>query len=118
MLTVASSLQTSFFFFNDTATTEIYTLSLHDALPIYPCPGWARRCCRGRRRSRRCARQPGSARSEEHTSELQSPDHLVCRLLLEKKKTCPLPIRSEEHTSELQSPGHIVCRLLAAQKVV
>src|SRR5258708_21763379 len=77
------------FFFNDTATTEIYTLSLHDALPI----------------SRRLAGEivPGDVdvvlgrgpvgggagvdeRSEEHTSELQSPDHLVCRLLLEKKK--------------------------------
>src|SRR5947208_17006169 len=70
-----------FFFFNDTATTEIYTLSLHDALPIYALdqkePG-----CRAR------GREPGDQthRSEEHTSELQSPDHLVCRLLLEKKK--------------------------------
>src|SRR5215510_16294827 len=67
------------FFFNDTATTEIYTLSLHDALPI----------------SRRPPRPHGepprggsgaSRRSEEHTSELQSRGHLVCRLLLEKKK--------------------------------
>src|SRR5256885_10678916 len=99
-----------FFFFNDTATTEIYTLSLHDALPI----------CRNRaasrsfsRRSRwfsctsgsdwrplrprflgakaaklpcsRCFRQVLRCRSEEHTSELQSPCNLVCRLLLEKK---------------------------------
>src|SRR5215216_7865220 len=75
-----------FFFFNDTATTEIYTLSLHDALPIS-------------RRARRLRRRPPAApgarrrragrrdeRSEEHTSELQSPDHLVCRLLLAKKK--------------------------------
>src|SRR2546422_8019281 len=81
-----------FFFFNDTATTEIYTLSLHDALPIWDC---SRRTSCGRRR---CARRadrpdPGSrcspaprARSEEHTSELQSRLHLVCRLLLEKKK--------------------------------
>src|SRR5258708_15101231 len=77
-----------FFFFNDTATTEIYTLSLHDALPI------------SSKRVRRC-HFPGVcatltlvvsynstysfSRSEEHTSELQSPDHLVCRLLLEKK---------------------------------
>src|SRR5258708_38508117 len=95
-----------FFFFNDTATTEIYTLSLHDALPISPRRGrpWpARRrpgrrstrgcCSTGSRRSRsRCStrsRPSGrrrSPRSEEHTSELQSPDHLVCRLLLEKKK--------------------------------
>src|SRR3712207_7211357 len=97
----------SFFFFNDTATTEIYTLSLHDALPIYD---------RSSRRSRAAlwvlslqspARTPRSAvsisvavwkrsarsgahalhrRSEEHTSELQSRQYLVCRLLLEKKK--------------------------------
>src|SRR5260370_12449578 len=73
-----------FFFFNDTATTEIYTLSLHDALPIWPYH-WpdrvaAPRCTR--------ARPPGidAPRSEEHTSELQSHLNLVCRLLLEKKK--------------------------------
>src|SRR5688572_801868 len=78
-----------FFFFNDTATTEIYTLSLHDALPI---------CCRspsaGRTsRSRSCSARSGEGRgcrggtrSEEHTSELQSQSNLVCRLLLEKKK--------------------------------
>src|SRR5256885_11933842 len=76
-----------FFFFNDTATTEIYTLSLHDALPICADvahegaidPGLAEH-----------ARQPGRGelqRSEEHTSELQSPCNLVCRLLLEKKKS-------------------------------
>src|SRR6266478_10178330 len=76
-----------YFFFNDTATTEIYTLSLHDALPTCcsrrPTGWW--RCCAttGSRTARRCA--PG--RSEEHTSELQSQSKLVCRLLLEKKKT-------------------------------
>src|SRR2546426_8404066 len=84
-----------FFFFNDTATTEIYTLSLHDALPIlaigmntdtttYP------RSCAERSRSGPAPRSRGSRlsaiRSEEHTSELQSPCNLVCRLLLEKKK--------------------------------
>src|SRR5687768_18105627 len=73
------------FFFNDTATTEIYTLSLHDALPISDAeadgPAARRRSPRGR--SPRCHR---AARSEEHTSELQSRLHLVCRLLLEKKK--------------------------------
>src|SRR5438874_13027017 len=84
------SFSPSFFFFNDTATTEIYTLSLHDALPI---------CHRGR--ERRVVgddgdRQVGAVlarlhggeqrRSEEHTSELQSRRDLVCRLLLEKKK--------------------------------
>src|SRR5215216_7938497 len=68
-----------FFFFNDTATTEIYTLSLHDALPILHADAHAH--------AGPGQRHPGRlARSEEHTSELQSPDHLVCRLLLEKKK--------------------------------
>src|SRR2546430_5940074 len=74
---------TATFFFNDTATTEIYTLSLHDALPI----------SRGAT-SRRDPQSPGArapvtkpkVRSEEHTSELQSQSNLVCRLLLEKKK--------------------------------
>src|SRR2546422_11675047 len=79
-----------FFFFNDTATTEIYTLSLHDALPIFV----------GRQRRRRAfvhdlalvhdvdavGHAERQRRSEEHTSELQSRLHLVCRLLLEKKK--------------------------------
>src|SRR6266496_6472926 len=69
-----------FFFFNDTATTEIYTLSLHDALPI---SSWRPRstpaCAIGFRTK--------TTRSEEHTSELQSRRDLVCRLLLEKKKT-------------------------------
>src|SRR3712207_6930844 len=92
----------SVFFFNDTATTEIYTLSLHDALPI--CGGirlGRRRPRLGRRGRRRCnAGRPfgsdhrvvrgldlvGWRRSEEHTSELQSRQYLVCRLLLEKKK--------------------------------
>src|ERR1041384_8839830 len=70
-----------FFFFNDTATTEIYTLSLHDALPIctgFPWPGFQ---CRTP-----CPASRPKARSEEHTSELQSLAYLVCRLLLEKKK--------------------------------
>src|SRR5574344_3012837 len=75
-----SSLFLFFFFFNDTATTEIYTLSLHDALPI----------CREEIPYVQIQLHDAAARSEwrseEHTSELQSPDHLVCRLLLEKKK--------------------------------
>src|SRR5690348_18457763 len=81
----------SFFFFNDTATTEIYTLSLHDALPICRCSCAASRArFRARWRCRRTATistcsTPAHSRSEEHTSELQSPVHLVCRLLLEKK---------------------------------
>src|SRR2546426_9301559 len=81
-----------FFFFNDTATTEIYTLSLHDALPISnrELPDALRR--QGSPRSLDAARllpytPPPDGRSEEHTSELQSPCNLVCRLLLEKKKT-------------------------------
>src|SRR3712207_9240878 len=89
-----------FFFFNDTATTEIYTLSLHDALPIcrVACAHQVR--VRARVRGHLRARHPRRApldralpaaveharRSEEHTSELQSRQYLVCRLLLEKKK--------------------------------
>src|SRR6266404_1847512 len=69
------------FFFNDTATTEIYTLSLHDALPIW-APRWSSTTTRS---ASKCA--PRYRRSEEHTSELQSLAYLVCRLLLEKKKT-------------------------------
>src|SRR5438067_8377697 len=88
-------LYTSFFFFNDPATTEIYTLSLHDALPI--SRNTTSGGCAPRRRTTRpptgsrslrprrsaCSRR---SRSEEHTSELQSRFDLVCRLLLEKKK--------------------------------
>src|SRR5258708_15214870 len=95
----------SFFFFNDTATTEIYTLSLHDALPIYlrvdllcvkpPCEGFSPLAVQSNSHfpvAKNCSLYPSTwtrkceLRSEEHTSELQSPDHLVCRLLLEKKK--------------------------------
>src|SRR5438045_5406253 len=72
-----------FFFFNDTATTEIYTLSLHDALPILRRPQDLRDHD-PRWSPRRCV--ISEDRSEEHTSELQSLRHLVCRLLLEKKK--------------------------------
>src|SRR3712207_8351729 len=90
------------FFFNDTATTEIYTLSLHDALPICrprpPRTSWSAarsELCRDTRSSSRALgggvnsseRTPRPrTRSEEHTSELQSRQYLVCRLLLEKKK--------------------------------
>src|SRR2546422_4614663 len=76
------------FFFNDTATTEIYTLSLHDALPISGSPGPGRRSPRRLppgSGSRPPALRAAPGRSEEHTSELQSRLHLVCRLLLEKK---------------------------------
>src|SRR6201993_3657153 len=73
----------SLFFFNDTATTEIYTLSLHDALPI---SGGSRHARRRVHRDRELLHRPVTTRSEEHTSELQSPCNLVCRLLLEKKE--------------------------------
>src|SRR2546430_13797570 len=73
----------SFFFFNDTATTEIYTLSLHDALPISGLGGDA---VDGDGRSAAPSSAGSGRRSEEHTSELQSQSNLVCRLLLEKKK--------------------------------
>src|SRR2546429_6835193 len=76
-----------FFFFNDTATTEIYTLSLHDALPILHRRGLGRRLRPGRAPHRAQGPGHGLHRSEEHTSELQSRLHLVCRLLLEKKNT-------------------------------
>src|SRR2546430_12843760 len=72
-----------FFFFNDTATTEIYTLSLHDALPI--CADVDQATLLLERRDH-AVDGAGDVRSEEHTSELQSQSNLVCRLLLEKKK--------------------------------
>src|SRR5437870_10404916 len=89
----------AFFFFNDTATTEIYTLSLHDALPIYQRHSWV--VLRGigglclvppfHRSELQCREKHLIlSRSEEHTSELQSRGHLVCRLLLEKKKNSKL----------------------------
>src|SRR5207249_11216722 len=94
-----SLLVTSYFFFNDTSTTEIYTLSLHDALPISSASAMAARIPGvGRvtvslRRSNMVSDMNDSSRlllgivrSEEHTSELQSRFDLVCRLLLEKKK--------------------------------
>src|SRR5256884_6205731 len=92
-----STLSFSFFFFNDTATTEIYTLSLHDALPIcfdqreqhgfYFIDAEEGRWNSGRQENNLGYRpRYKEGRSEEHTSELQSRLHLVCRLLLEKKK--------------------------------
>src|SRR2546422_4226796 len=102
-----------FFFFNDTATTEIYTLSLHDALPISSCSGSTSHYSSAFRiphsafyflpSASRFANNryaPGT-RSEEHTSELQSRLHLVCRLLLEKKKTI-----NETRKSTATTPKH------------
>src|SRR5690554_7154849 len=77
------------FFFNDTATTEIYTLSLHDALPISSSDAMSATSvltASARPPISRATARPFASRSEEHTSELQSRPHLVCRLLLEKKK--------------------------------
>src|SRR5205085_9762314 len=88
----------TFFFFNDTATTKIYTLSLHDALPILSLGHANDLLCRRPKNGARPflpsstgrdsyrAWRPDTSRSEEHTSELQSQSNLVCRLLLEKKK--------------------------------
>src|SRR3712207_8330576 len=81
----------AFFFFNDTATTEIYTLSLHDALPIFDYVGrdGVEDMKQIAGRFATASTLPlmlDSTRSEEHTSELQSRQYLVCRLLLEKKK--------------------------------
>src|SRR2546429_9709235 len=93
-----------FFFFNDTATTEIYTLSLHDALPIsVNVTGLARSPQCGSVRMFTlsiCTRNVEwpihvRVRSEEHTSELQSRLHLVCRLLLEKKKKTKIITQTE-----------------------
>src|SRR2546425_7091490 len=91
MILNASQFLLSFFFFNDTATTEIYTLSLHDALPILG-GAWRAKPIRLDNRiviggsSASAGGWPAPGRSEEHTSELQSLAYLVCRLLLEKKK--------------------------------
>src|SRR5438105_7113723 len=103
------------FFFNDTATTEIYTLSLHDALPIWKVHAaelerlWRDRGDEERRRSDRFgAHRNGRTvavlhRSEEHTSELQSRVDLVCRLLLEKKKI-HTNLRTQHNNSAHNAP--------------
>src|SRR5260370_32367885 len=108
------SVITLVFFFNDTATTEIYTLSLHDALPIFYFPGHV-----GLRFSPNALRpslassviassaiwkMPRKARSEEHTSELQSHLNLVCRLLLEKKNNGRKTPGANQSSSSNQSP--------------
>src|SRR5260221_1382560 len=103
-----------FFFFNDTATTEIYTLSLHDALPISRALALAQSSSHSADRSRAgdpalglLPVLPGQVladqRSEEHTSELQSHSDLVCRLLLEKKKNPPLSLPGTR-----KSPVHLI----------
>src|SRR2546430_10775977 len=94
-----------FFFFNDTATTEIYTLSLHDALPISH-----RRVAGPHGHTDARHQQARIQRSEEHTSELQSQSNLVCRLLLEKKKkkrdqwTLPIHTIGRAHYTAVSTP--------------
>src|SRR2546423_9916983 len=107
-----------FFFFNDTATTEIYPLSLHDALPIPEPPREDRsdhvpRRNRPQHGGRHHLRLVQPVRSEEHTSELQSLAYLVCRLLLEKKKPTALH-RLSALTCYAQTtrPSPIVCTSL------
>src|SRR2546430_8744966 len=107
-----------FFFFNDTATTEIYTLSLHDALPIYRAAAagaldvlQGARDGLGRDVERPRPAENGAARSEEHTSELQSQSNLVCRLLLEKKKTHRPPFVSALAHTDRRTHSHRFSRL-------
>src|SRR3989442_7652552 len=109
----AVALSSYFFFFNDTATTEIYTLSLHDALPIYaPVTRHVERFHRQARQAAvfgiggcrvlcRCRLLWRCGRSEEHTSELQSRPHLVCRLLLVKKKKTYEHVTAQSTTSSM-----------------
>src|SRR5438552_13289839 len=102
----------AFFFFNHPPPPDIYTLSLHDALPTSRGPAGVRMTAIGgrpifarvsaRRNVIRPATRSWSTRSEEHTSELQSPDHLVCRLLLEKKKLLLCP-----HSSHLSKTAYL-----------
>src|SRR2546422_6258087 len=104
-----------FFFFNDTATTEIYTLSLHDALPISISPN-SSVCCVLMRPWRTSSSTASSVRSEEHTSELQSRLHLVCRLLLEKKKnrsTCITLAPGDPRHGSAHLPRVLACQRTA-----
>src|SRR5947208_11443383 len=101
----------SVFFFTVTSPTLISTLSLHDALPICPPRPWPRIVTVSSPPERITARRPADCssrangrRSEEHTSELQSPDHLVCRLLLEKKKKT---YRKQQATSPEAKTIHV-----------
>src|SRR2546427_1984468 len=101
-----------FFFFNDTATTEIYTLSLHDALPIFVFQGVVgpgdHAVGVGEQGKIEVELLDVARRSEEHTSELQSQSNLVCRLLLEKKKkkkqTRTLQRNNQDHRQHLRAP--------------
>src|SRR5256885_1006207 len=98
-----------FFFFNDTATTEIYTLSLHDALPIY------RKLHRAARREHGGRRHPHEAPRPAHRVADRAVLHRLPAARVEQRKPAAR-LRSEEHTSELQSPCNLVCRLLLEKK--
>src|SRR5712692_11800654 len=87
MMRYTITIRNSFFFFNDTATTKIYTLSLHDALPIFSTAYTRMASSKRHQASCCCLVRLKNFRSEEHTSELQLQFHIVCRLLLEKKKS-------------------------------
>src|SRR5207237_9422299 len=105
LLLILSVFLLFFFFFNATATTEIYTLSLHDALPIWRARRSMRRTSarsRSRRRAVAWRSQRSWLRSEEHTSELQSHLNLVCRLLLEKKKKMKIISKITKYIYSLQ----------------
>src|SRR2546427_4824237 len=106
------------FFFNDTATTEIYTLSLHDALPI-SLSSWPWDILASAILSTSLKDCDSDVRSEEHTSELQSQSNLVCRLLLEKKKKKITPIAKyyDERTQKCTSyKSHNDVTMRIAQK--
>src|SRR5258706_1451295 len=100
-LDVLNALVLFFFFFNDTATTEIYTLSLHDALPI--CTA---------------VRNPASDRSSSGITGSSAPGEAACWPAINTKPFGLTSFRSEEHTSELQSLTNLVCRLLLEKKKI
>src|SRR5256885_3459202 len=97
-----------FFFFNDTAPTEIYTLSLHDALPISSIAAKSR-----------CRRQiNGCSSARKRAAAIRSPATGRALISASRSQFCPTVSRSEEHTSELQSPCNLVCRLLLEKKKI
>src|SRR2546430_7582496 len=115
ILRMSVSTPNIFFFFNDTATTEIYTLSLHDALPISVgfqltevlTKHLGMTGGQARARALELLREVGipEPRSEEHTSELQSQSNLVCRLLLEKKNTSNTTGRTMHRAADVHAPS-------------
>src|SRR5438445_5962172 len=104
-----------FFFFNDPATTEIYTLSLHDALPIFSAPISA---ARSSKFAGQFSAHFWSWRSEEHTSELQSRQYLVCRLLLEKKKNLTVNANRQVEPATAGDYCHVRLKVQMCVRVV